>query len=75
MQAITIDPINVLKGYLKAQASVQYGELIPCARKATIEDCFQIYNGKLYLYFNVQRDHSTRTLSAPIQYDISAIAA
>jgi len=42
-----------------------YGDIAPCSRRASLMDCFDIYDGRLFLYFNTA-DDSTRVVSARI---------
>lgn len=61
-------PIVSVKNMLIAIARGMYGDIAPSSRRASLMDCFDVCNGRLYLYFNIDND-STRVVSA----DINAI--
>ena len=40
------------------KAKMKYGRISPCCNKSDWIDCFSVYNGKLYFWFNAH-DNST----------------
>lgn len=42
-----------------------YGDIRPCSRHDSLMSCFDIQQGRMYLYFNTE-DNSTRVVSADI---------
>jgi hypothetical protein len=62
--------MNEIKIQLIDQARKQYGEILPCGRRTSIEECFTFETNertaRLALWFNVKHDDSTRVVSADI---------
>jgi hypothetical protein len=48
-------------------AQAMYGEIMPCSRRPSLDECFHDECGRLYLYFNTV-DNSTRVVSAYIPF-------
>lgn len=49
-----------LKEELRREAVYMHGEITPCGRKESLDDCFIIEGGKIFFWFNV--GESTRVL-------------
>ena len=53
-----------LKEELRREAVYLHGEITPCGRKESLDDCFIIEGGKIFFWFNV--GESTRVLERDI---------
>lgn len=42
-----------LKEELKKEAIDKHGEITPCGKKKSLDDCFMIEKGKIFFWFNV----------------------
>ncbi|MBW2000564.1 MAG: hypothetical protein JRJ29_21725 [Deltaproteobacteria bacterium] len=43
------------------QARAQYGEILPCATRRSLEECFTEESGQLHFWFNLE-DGNTKVL-------------
>ena len=53
-----------LKEELKKEAKDLHGEISPCGRKESLDDCFIEYKGRLLFWFNV--GENTKVLAREI---------
>lgn len=53
--------IEVLKQELHNEAKEKYKNITPCCRTKGFEECYQMYNNRIFFFFNDEKG-STRAL-------------